>query len=144
MNDFKAHSGVTPAQMAFELDRLIPDIDERVPNLAALPTNFDTPRQNTTTRNIMIVVRAAIVSAPGQNGHIYLETSPDNVTYTMWDYIACRNESGNIAGVGNGHGLTAMVPKGYWYRLRTQTINGFAAPTYILDSPNWMTYALVA
>lgn len=139
---------VTPALFDAALndleDRSILPAANRYPTQAALPTAFNEVRQNTTGSHLFMSLRAGVVSAPGQNGHIYFEVSHDNSQWRIWDYVACRNESGNGGPIGTGKGLFAMVPAGYYYRLRTATIAGFATPTFVLDSPQWMSYCQIA
>lgn len=113
--------------------------------------------QNTTGFTILMWLRCGVAANPGQNGHIYLEVALNNngaaVPTTGWktvDYVAQRNNhaagvggAGTVAGdntamLGNGRGLHGAVPNNYWYRLRTQTIAGYSAPTYITDgATNW-------
>lgn len=105
----------------------------------------------------MMTLRCGVAANPGQNGHIYLEIAPNNnggaAPVTGWkivDYVACRNNQttptgtpGIVAGdaaavIGSGRGLICYLPNLYWYRLRTQTITQYAAPTFITDgSTNW-------
>jgi hypothetical protein len=111
--------------------------------------------QNTTGWRIMLNIRAGVAANPGQNGHIYLEIAPDNnggaLPTTGWitcDYVAARNNQAvgtggtgpvpadETAKIGSGKGLMAFVPKGWWYRLRTQVIAGYTAPTFITDGAN--------
>jgi hypothetical protein len=90
-------------------------------------------------------IRGAVVSAPQQNGHMYLEISQDNVNWVPWDYIACRNNQnysttgqGTVVSggpnIGCGAGLQALVPAGWWYRVRTETQTNYAAPSYLYQS----------
>lgn len=106
--------------------------------------------QNATGFTIDLCIRAGVTGNPQQNGHIYLEIAPDNnngaLPTTGWltcDVTGFRNNQ--AAGTGGGTvqaggpnlgslvGLKARVPKGWWYRLRTLTIAGYAKPGYILD-----------
>jgi hypothetical protein len=108
---------------------------------------FDAPARNTTGSAVFLTVRAGVLSAPGQNGHVYLDITPDDGTgkpndalWTSAAYVAQRNQLLNLDAAGAGSTLSAIVPAGHWYRLRTLTIAGFSAPTYILDSSNPGSY----
>lgn len=109
--------------------------------------------KNATGYKILLQIRAGVAADPGQNGHMYLEVAPDNnggaLPTTGWqtcDYVATRNNMAAgtggarlVAGdnmVGAGHGLTAIVPKGWWYRLRTYVVPGYSAPQFITDGAN--------
>jgi hypothetical protein len=88
-----------------------------------------------------------VLSAPGQNGHVYLDVTPDDgagkpndALWTASAYVADRNQILNLDTAGAGGTLSAIVPAGQWYRLRTMTITGFDAPTYVLDSSNAGSY----
>jgi hypothetical protein len=101
---------------------------------------FDAPARNTAGSAVFLTVRAGVLSAPGQNGHIYLDVTPDDGTgkpndalWTTAAYVAQRNQLLNLDAAGAGSTLSAIVPAGHWYRLRTLTIAGYSAPTYILD-----------
>jgi hypothetical protein len=101
---------------------------------------FNAPTRNTTGAAVFLTVRAGVLSAPGQNGHVYLDIAPDDGTGkpndTLWTasaYVADRNQILNLDTAGAGSTLSAIVPAGQWYRLRTMSIAGFDAPTYILD-----------
>jgi hypothetical protein len=104
---------------------------------------------------ILLVVRAAVISEPGQNGHIYLETAPPLAPDTgadaaagkvrTWGYVACRNNSPRVAAdsagtiteeIASGCSLVGIVPAGWYYRLRTHTVAGFQTPTFVLDTSN--------
>jgi hypothetical protein len=105
---------------------------------------LNTPIQNVTGKTITLSLRVGIVSAPQQNGHSYLEVSPDQVTWVPWAWGAMRNNqtSGTGGGtvqsggpnLGNGSDLVVEVPAGWWYRLRTSTVAGYSAPTFIYES----------
>lgn len=97
---------------------------------------FNSAFQVSTTRNAQVQYTAQIVAAislaVGQTGTIYLETSPNNSTWTIQDQFT----NGNTGTLAVGFSLTqtmaqslgAYVPAGYWVRLRT---TGNATITYI-------------
>jgi hypothetical protein len=95
---------------------------------------------------IFLTIKGAVISNPQQNGHMYLEISADGSTnWLAMDYVACRNNQAAGTGGGSvqsggpniavGRGLQAYVPAGWWYRIRTQTITNYSAPTYVYDNP---------
>lgn len=121
-----------------------------IPNNPAIFGNaFTLPALNAIARNtvgsaIEITARVAVVANPQQNGHIYLETSPDQTNWITWGYCACRNNqtSGTGSGtvqsggpnIGSGCGLTAKVPNQWYYRLRSLTASGYSAPFFLYES----------
>jgi hypothetical protein len=99
------------------------------------PPPFNESREWTGETAVLMCIRAAVLSAPGQNGHIYLDVAPPpGDDWTACSYVACRNEKGAKARIANGATLVAIVQPGWHYRLRTHTVQGFAEPTWILDT----------
>lgn len=99
------------------------------------PPPFNESRAWTGETSVLMCIRAGVLAAPGQNGHIYLEVAPPpGEDWTTWSYVACRNEAGATANIAHGSTLVAIVPPGWHYRLRTHTVRGFAEPTWILDT----------
>lgn len=120
------------------------------------PAAIGTASRNTLETGI-ITLRAGVISAPGQNGHVYMEICPDNgagapnAAWIKMDYVGCRNNqavgTGGTAPVGGGAGhiacsagVTAIVPNGWWYRLNGVTIAGYTAPTFGHDGAGAGTY----
>lgn len=111
---------------------------------------LDTAVQNT-SGPLEVKIRCGVVAAPGQNGHMYFEISPDNVTwYSSGGYVACRNNqavgTGGTAPVGGGTGhigaggtVGCVVPDTWYYRIRTSTASGYSTPTFVYDNPGCMT-----
>lgn len=59
----------------------------------------------------------------GDSGRIDLEVSPDN---SVWSpaCVVTHSQQNTSADHTQGHQLTAIVPPGYYYRTRNQTISG--------------------
>lgn len=113
------------------------------------PPAFNSARQNQTGYSIFLSAQMAVVSNPGQNGHIYLSVSPDGTTWTRMGVVACRNNQAVGTGgtspqpggpnVAAGGQLAAIVPKGWWYKFETYTVTNYATPTFVvLEWPTFM------
>lgn len=109
---------------------------------------FDATYFNDQGRPFFVSFRCGVVSQPGQNGHIYLDVNSNNPnSWLPVDYVACRNNQavgtggtapvgGGTAQIGNGKALQAVVPAGWFYRFRTFTATGYAAPSFLSDGAN--------
>jgi hypothetical protein len=105
-------------------------------------------QQNGTGHAIEITVRCGVISAANQNGHIYVETAPDNGgspgTWVRWgDYVACRNQTGAAAPIGMGHGLRFRVAKSGWYRFVIVVIANYGTPTFVNDGANSASFIIL-
>lgn len=134
-------SGVGPAQ--FNLPA--PGAMSGTPLIGYTPKT-----QQVLTRAILLTCSVAVVSEPGQNGHISLQIAgqqtapneavapPDNWFLNVGT-IANRNaatgaeDAGEETGVGGP--LMAIVPSGWWWRLKFEQISGFANPTFVYLGP---------
>lgn len=116
-----------------------------IKNKPTLPTFYTTnitrslnsSFQPNTSRPCMVTytvrIAATLSLVTGQSGTVFLETSPDNSTWTE----VSRIENGNTGSLTVGLNLTqtvasqvsSMVPTGYYARLRT---NGTATFTYVI------------
>ena len=105
---------------------------------------FLLPKLNVTTRNqvgkdILLNVEGAVVSDPGENGHLYLEVAPAKAdgtpgTFLKVAYVACRNTAASTGQIACGGTLTSMVPVGGYYRLTLVTAAGYKTPDFVYDS----------
>jgi hypothetical protein len=107
---------------------------------------FDITYFNDQGRPMFVSLKCGVVSAPGQNGHIYLEVN-NNAPNVWWpiDYIACRNNQavgtggtapvgGGAGHIGAGAGIKGLIPTACFYRFRTYTASGYSSPTFVMDA----------
>lgn len=68
----------------------------------------------------------------GQSGTVYLETSPNNSTWTLQDQLSTSNTGVLAVGLAltqtETKNVQCFVPMGYWVRLRTA---GTGTVTYV-------------
>lgn len=98
--------------------------------------SFNSAFQVSTTRDgtvqYTVTISASLTIGVGQTGTVFLETSPNNSTWTLQDQFT----NGNTGTLAVGFALTqtvtqtirAYVPAGYYVRLRT---TGTATITYV-------------
>jgi hypothetical protein len=101
-----------------------------------IAAGFDTPRHYTGAKPIIITLIGGVASDPGENGHIYFETSPDNADWTSFQklsYVACRNRIENTGQIGAGGTIWGVVKPGHWWRYRTYTAAGYNTPDFVMD-----------
>lgn len=111
-----------------------------------IAAGFDVARHYTGTKPVVITLNCGVVSDPGENGHIYFETSPDNVNWTTvqkLSYIACRNRIESIGQIGKGGMIWGIVLPGHWWRYRTYTANGYNTPDFVMDNATEWIYPVV-
>jgi hypothetical protein len=98
---------------------------------------------------IFLTLRGAVVSAPQQNGHMYLDQAPDvggspGTFQHVGGFTTDRNNqtAGTGAGTvqsggpntGGGGLLAAIIPPGSWWQISTLTAAGYSAPTFLFES----------
>jgi hypothetical protein len=120
-------------------------------NYATLPA-LGVAGRNLAGAAIELKARVGVVANPGQNGHLYLESSNDNVNWWTLEYVACRcnldpatSSSGVVAGgpnIGVGATLQGRIPNQWYYRIRSQAIAPYASPTFIYENTSF-AYAAV-
>lgn len=104
---------------------------------AQLVAGFDVARHHTGAKPILVSVIGGVASDPGENGHIYFETSPDGIDWASFQklsYVACRNRIENLGQVGAGGTVWGIVKPGHYWRYRTYTATGYATPEFIMDT----------
>lgn len=114
------------------------------PTWQLVPSGFPTSapaasaaRQNTTGKTLLVKANVGVLSDPGENGHLYMDISPNNVDWTSYAavaYVANRNTAQNIGQTGVGGHVFALVPNGWWYRYSSITIAGYSNPDYVLNN----------
>ena len=99
---------------------------------------YGTWRQPHTTRPVLCIASLGAVAAEGTNGHQNIDLS-SNANSIVWptgytvSYAAVRHENdagGTHPNIGFSMPTVWIVPAGWSYRIRQETISGFAAPTY--------------
>lgn len=87
-------------------------------------------------RPTLVQVSGGVVAAPGQNGHLELRIGRSDPPELIAGVVALRQEEG-LPGAGriaSGGQLTAIVAPGLCYRLTTHTVEGYAAPEYVITT----------
>jgi len=69
-------------------------------------------------------------NANGSSGEVLLEISPDNATWTEAARVRLNQPSGQ-ARQAEANPMTAIIPPGYFYKTRTNTIAGTVTYTFI-------------
>lgn len=95
--------------------------------------------QPSTTRNILAIysveISASLTLTSGQDGTVFLETSPDNSTWTTQAQSRGSNTGALTIGINTtqvtGSVLICFVPAGYYVRLRTVNNTGTPVFTYV-------------
>lgn len=106
-----------------------------------------TPKtQQTISRPIFLGCPVAVVSEPGQNGHISLQiagqqaapnqaVAPPDAWFLTVGTVACRNNATGAEDTGEeigcGGQLSFIVPSGWWWRLKFEQITGYANPSFL-------------
>ena len=100
---------------------------------AQLDTTYRPQRSD---RANLVQVSGAILTRPGQNGHLELRVGRGDPPEVLVGVLAMRQELGAPAAgrCGVGGQLTAIVPPGHSYRLVTNTIRGFQTPEFVLTT----------
>lgn len=103
---------------------------------AQIMAGFDTPRQNTLTSPILVLLECGVVSDPGENGHLYFEISLTPTPTWGWKvcYIGNRNRIENLGQTGVGGTIWGIVRPGYWWRYTTYTAAGYVTPQFLTDT----------
>lgn len=112
-------------------------------NGATPPIRVSPSSRNPIGRPLLMTMYLGVVAAPGQNGHFLLQIAPPTTgnsvpaegAFVTVGFVACRNNQaidtgGAAANIANGSSVTAFVPVDAWYRLKGETISGFAEPTF--------------
>lgn len=124
-------------------DSSSPDFIQNKPSLPSAPTvntgvsrSLDTSFQPSTTQlsqvNYTVQIAATLSLSGGQTGTVFLETSPNNSTWTEIGRFSNGNTGTLTIGLNTTQTLSAQistyVPANYYVRLRT---NGTATMSYI-------------
>lgn len=101
---------------------------------------FNTAFQPATDRDVFVnytvTIACTISLTTGQSGTLYLETSPDNTTWTEVTRVVNTNTGSLTLGLNltstNSGNLYGFVPQGYWARVRSSSDVGTPTFTWII------------
>jgi hypothetical protein len=108
--------------------------------VAVVTRSFNTAFQTAVDRDVFVnytvSIACTISLTAGQSGIAYLETSPDNATWTTVGQVVNTNTGTLTLGLNltstNSGNLYGMVPQGYWARIRTSNVTGTPTFSYLI------------